>query len=39
MNDCILHTFQCFKGLSDNMLTGLRQYLNSNIIRDQILKI
>ena len=36
MNDCILHTFQCFKCLSDNMLTSLRQYLHSYIIRNQI---
>ena len=33
----LLCTFQCFKCLADDMLSGLCQYLNGNIIRDQIL--
>ena len=33
----MLRTFQRFKGLADDMLSGLCQYLDRHVIRNQIL--
>ena len=29
-------TFDCLKGLADDVLSGLSQYLDGNILRDQV---
>ena len=36
MNNCFRCAFYSLKGLADNMLSGLCQHLDSNILRDQI---
>ena len=36
MHDGILNALECLKGLFDDMLARLREYLNGDIIRNQV---
>ena len=36
MDHCVGRTLDCFEGLADDMLSRLRQYLNSHILRDHV---
>ena len=37
MYDCFRSTFDCLEGFTDNMLSGLGQYLDGHILRNEIL--
>jgi len=37
MYDCLRSTFDCFKSLTDDVLSGLCQYLDRYIVRNQVL--